>query len=279
MSRRAADRLFGALCLGAALAALSTLLLLLGKLLLDGMGRLDLRFVLDRLSSRPWRTGILPAILGSLWLMALTALVAVPLGVAAAVYLEEFQARKTRLGRFVQLNIANLAGVPSVVYGLLGLAAFVRGAGLGSSVLAGALTMGLLILPTVILVTQEALRTVPQAYREASLGLGATPWTTIRRQVLPHAAPGILTGVILALSRALGETAPLVVVGAVVGIVSSPTGPSDRFTALPIQIFNWSRDAKPGFHDAAASAIVVLMIGLLAMNSLAIVLRGRARRL
>lgn len=278
MSRRAADRLFAAVCLGAALVALGLLLLILGRLLLDGLGRLRLDFVFGRLSSRPWRTGVFPAVLGSLWLMALTALVAIPLGVAAAVYLEEFQTRKTGLGRFVQLNIANLAGVPSVVYGLLGLAVFVRGAGLGSSVLAAALTLSLLILPMVILVTQEALRAVPRAYREASLSLGATPWTTIRRQVLPHAAPGILTGVILALSRALGETAPLVVIGAVVGVVSSPTSPSDRFTALPIQIFNWSRDAKPGFHDAAASAIVVLMAGLLAMNALAIFLRNRAGR-
>ncbi len=278
MSRRAADRLFGAACLAAALMALSILVLLLGKLLLDGLGRLDLRFVTGRLSSRPWRTGVMPAIMGSLWLMGLTALVAVPLGVAAAVYLEEFQARKTRLGRFVQVNIANLAGVPSVVYGLLGLAVFVRGAGLGSSVWAGALTMSLLILPTVILVTQEALRAVPQAFREASLGLGATTWKTIRLQVLPYAAPGILTGVILSLSRALGETAPLVVVGAVVGVVTPPSSPSDRFTALPIQIFNWSRDAIPGFHDAAASAIVVLIAGLALMHSVAIFWRGRARR-
>lgn len=276
--RRRADKLFGALCLAAAGVGVLLLLLLIGKILADGMGRLDLSFLTHKLSSRPKRTGILPAILGSLWTMALTALVAVPLGVAAAVYLEEFQTRKTRLTRFIQLNIANLAGVPSIVYGLLGLAVFVRGAGLGNSVLAGALTMSLLILPMVIIVTQEALRAVPKAYREASLGLGSTPWQAIRHQVLPTAAPGILTGVILALSRALGETAPLIVVGAVVGVVAAPSGPGDRYTALPIQIFNWARDAKAEFHDAAAAAIVVLMVALLLMNSFAIVLRNRAQK-
>lgn len=277
MSRRLKDRLFGLLCLGAAALAAGLLVLLVGRILLDGLPRLSLGFVVGRLSSRPWRTGIGPAILGSLWTVALTALVAVPVGIGAAVYLEEF-APRTRLARLVSLNVANLAGVPGVVYGLLGLAVFVRGARLGSSVLAAALTLALLALPTVILVTQEALRAVPQSLREASLGLGATPWQTIRGQVLPVAAPGMLTGVILAMSRALGETAPLVVVGAVVGVVSAPTSPGDRFTALPIQIFNWSRDARPGFHAAAASAIVVLMAGLLLMNSVAIVLRNRARR-
>ncbi len=276
--RRLMDRLFASLCLAAAALSVAMLLLLLGKILTDGIGRLSFDFVSKGLSSRPARTGILPAILGSLWTMALTAIVAVPLGVAAAVYLEEFQTRKSRLTRIVQLSIANLAGVPSIVYGLLGLAVFVRGAGMGSSVLAGALTLGLLILPTVILVTQEALRAVPRAYREASLGLGVTTWGTIRHQVLPNAAPGILTGLILALSRAIGETAPLVVVGAVVGVVSSPSSPGDRYTALPVQIFNWARDSKPGFHDAAAAAIVVLMAALLLMNSVAIVLRNRAQK-
>ncbi len=278
MSRRLKDRLFGGLCFGAAALAAGLLVLLLGRILLDGLPHLSPAFVVGRLSSRPWRTGIGPAIMGSLWTVALTALVAVPLGVGAAVYLEELVPRPTRLTRLVQLNVANLAGVPGVVYGLLGLAAFVRGARLGSSVLAAALTLSLLALPTVILVTQGALRAVPRSLREASLGLGATPWQTIRGQVLPAAAPGILTGVILALSRVLGETAPLVVIGAVVGVVSAPTTPGDRFTALPIQIFNWARDAKPGFHAAAATGIVVLMAALLAMNSVAVLLRARARR-
>lgn len=278
MSRRLADRLFGGLCLGAASLAAFLVLFLLGRLLLDGLPRLDLGFVLGPLSSRPGRTGVGPAVLGSLGVLVLAALVAVPLGVAAAVYLEEFQAGRTRLKSLVQLAVTNLAGVPGVVFGLLGLAAFVRGAGLGSSLLAAALTLALLALPTVVLVTQEALRAVPTGLREASLGLGASPWATICHQVLPSAAPGILTGVVLALSRVLGETAPLIVVGAVVGVVSAPTGPGDRFTTLPVQIYNWSRDAKPGFHAAAAAAIVVLVAGQLAMNGAALWLRSRARR-
>lgn len=277
MRRRLLDRLFGLACLGAALLAAGAVALLFGRILLEGLPRLSPAFVLGRLSARPWRTGIGPAIVGSLWTVGLTALVSVPVGVGAAVYLEEWTPRPTRLTRLVQTNVANLAGVPGVVYGLLGLAVFVRGARLGSSVLAASLTLALLALPTTILVTQEALRGVPRALREASLGLGATRWQTIRGQVLPAAAPGILTGVILALSRVLGETAPLVVVGAVVGVVSSPRLPTDRFTALPVQIFEWSREARPGFHSAAAAAIVALMAGLLLLNGLASWLRSRAR--
>ena len=278
MSRRALDRLFGGLCLGA--AALSTLILalLLGRLFADGLPRLDLGFVLGPLSSRPGRTGVGPALLGSLWIVALTAAIAVPVGVAAAVHLEELRARRNPLTRLVQLGVANLAGVPGVVVGLLGLAAFVRGAGMGSSVLAASLTLSLLALPTVVLVTQEALRAVPNGLREASMGLGARPWATVWHQVLPSAGPGILTGVVLAVSRVLGETAPLVVIGAVVGVVPSPGSPSDRFTTLPVQIYNWSRDAQPGFRGAAAGAIVVLVGVVLALNALAIVLRSRARR-
>ncbi len=278
MSRRQIDRLFGLMCLSAAGLAAALLVFLLGRILLDGLPRLSPGFVLGRLSSRAWRTGVEPAVAGSLWTVALTAVVAVPVGVAAAIYLEELSARRARLARLVALNVANLAGVPGVVYGLLGLAVFVRGARLGSSVLAAALTLALLVLPTVILVTGQALRSVPAGLREASLGLGASPWATIRHQVLPAAAPGILTGVILALARALGETAPLVVVGAVVGVVSAPSSPADRFTTLPVQIFNWSRDADPGFHAAAAAAIVVLMAILLALSAASTWLRARAAR-
>ena len=278
MSRRAVDRLFGLLCLGAAGFAALLVVFLLGRVLLDGLPRLNPGFAFGRLSSRAWRTGVGPAVAGSLWTVALTALVAVPVGVMAAVYLEELADRRTRLARLVLLNVSNLAGVPGVVYGLLGLAVFVRGMRLGSSVMAAALTLALLVLPTVILVTAQALRAVPAGLREASLGLGASPWATIRHQVLPAAAPGILTGVILALARALGETAPLVVVGAVVGVVSAPSSPTDRFTTLPVQIFNWSRDADPGFHAAAAAAIVVLMAILLAFGALASWLRARAAR-
>ena len=278
MSRRALDRLFGALCLGAASLSALILVALLGRLLVEGLPHLSPAFALGPLSSRPERTGVGPALAGSLWVAALTALIAVPVGIGAAVHLEELGTRRTLLAGLIRLGVANLAGVPGVVIGLLGLAAFVRGAGMGSSVLAASLTLSLLALPTVTLVTQEALRSVPVGLREASMGLGASPWATIRHQVLPSAGPGVLTGVILALSRVLGETAPLVVVGAVVGVVSSPTSPSDRFTTLPVQIYNWSRDAQPGFHDAAAGGIVVLVGVVLALNSLAILLRGRAAR-
>jgi phosphate transport system permease protein len=185
--------------------------------------------------------------------------------------------RKNRLTSFIQLNIANLAGVPSIVYGLLGLAVFVRWMDLGRSILAGALTMSLLILPTVIIVSQEALRAVPRSYREGSYALGATQWQTISRQVLPAAAAGIFTGIILAISRAIGETAPLIVIGAVAYVARVPQGPGDAFTVLPIQIFNWISEAKEGFHVAAAAAILVLLAVLLAMNSVAIILRNRAQ--
>jgi phosphate transport system permease protein len=208
--------------------------------------------------------------------MLLTALIACPVGIAAAIYLEEFNLRKTWFTRFVQLNIANLAGVPSIVYGLLGLALFVRACGLGYTLIAGALTMSLLILPMIIVVTQEALRAVPSILREASMGLGSTQWQAIRYQVLPSALPGILTGVILAVGRALGETAPLIVVGAVAGVVGSPKRLGDEYTVLPMRIYTWSMDARAEAHQVAAAGIVVLMVVLLCLNSVAIYLRNRS---
>ncbi len=209
--------------------------------------------------------------------MVLTGIFAVPTGVAAAVYLEEFNTRKNRLTDFIQLNIANLAGVPSIVYGMLGLAVFVRWMALRESVISGALTMSLLILPMVIIITQEALRAVPKGYRDGSLALGSTYWQAIRYQVLPSAAPGIFTGIILSVSRAVGETAPLIVVGAAAYVSGPPRGVRDRYTVLPIKIFDWAGEAKHGFNQAAATAILVLMIALLMLNSIAIVLRSRAR--
>ena len=244
----------------------------------DGIGRLNFKFLLDPLSSRPKRTGIWPAIVGSLYVMALTALIAVPVGIASAIYLEEFNTRRNRFVSFVQLNIANLAGVPSIVYGLLGLAVFARWLSLGSSVITGALTMSLLILPTVIIVTQEALKAVPKTYREGSLALGSTRWQAIRHQVLPSAAPGIFTGIILSISRAIGETAPLIVVGAASYISTLPKGLGDKFTVLPIQIFDWSLDSRKAFNDAAAAAIIVLIVALLILNSFSIFLRARAQK-
>jgi phosphate transport system permease protein len=269
---------FRTVCFGAAGLGVFVLALLLFRIFSDGLPRVNWHFIVSDLSSRPKRTGIWPAIMGSLFVMLLTALIACPIGIAAAIYLEEFTPRKTRFTRFIQLNIANLAGVPSIVYGLLGLALFVRACNLGYTVIAGALTMSLLILPMIIIVTQEALRAVPGVLREASMGLGSTQWQAIRFQVLPNALPGIFTGVILSVGRALGETAPLIVVGAVAGVVGSPRGLSDQYTVLPMRIFTWSTDARVEAHQVAAAGIVVLMVVLLALNSVAIYLRNRAAR-
>ncbi len=274
--RRRLDIGFRILCYGAAGIGVFILALLLIRIFADGLPRVNWKFIVSDLSSRPKRTGIWPAISGSLSVMFLTALIACPVGVAAAVYLEEFNSHKTRFTNFIQLNIANLAGVPSIVYGLLGLALFVRACNLGYSVIAGALTMSLLILPMIIIVTQEALRAVPNVLREASMGLGSTQWQAIRYQVLPNALPGIFTGVILAVGRALGETAPLIVVGAVAGVVGSPKNMMDQYTVLPMRIFTWSTDARAEAHQVAAAGIVVLMVVLLALNSVAIFLRNRA---
>lgn len=276
--RKAADKVFAILCLAAILFACSLLLLLLYSVARDGFGRLDLSFLQKFTSRIPKNAGIKAGLFGTIWVVGLTGLIAVPIGVAAAIFLEEFSTRKTRITQFIQLNIANLAGVPSIVYGLLGLALFVRWLHLERSVIAGALTMALLILPMVILVSQEALRAVPGSFREGSIALGATKWQTIRGQVLPAAAPGIFTGIILSLSRAIGETAPLITIGAVTYIAFTPDSLGDKFTVLPIQIFDWSGKPEKGFHEAAAGAIIVLLAALLTLNSLAIFLRYRARR-
>lgn len=275
--RKQQERAFYFLCLAATIVGVLMLGLLLFGILRDGAGRLNWQFLQDFPSRFADRAGIKSALYGTLWVITLTGLIAVPVGVAAAVYLEEF-AKKTRLTAFIQMNIANLAGVPSIVYGLLGLALFVRWLALGRSVLAGALTMSLLILPTVIIATQEALRAVPSSLREASYGLGATPWQTIRHQVLPAAFSGIMTGVILSISRAMGETAPLITIGALTYVAFVPQGLHDGFTVLPIQIFNWASRPQKEFHTAAAAAIIILLVVLFVMNSVAILLRYRARK-
>jgi phosphate transport system permease protein len=275
--RRRLDHAFRLLCMMAAGLGALLLVLFLGKILWDGHSRLSAAFVTDSLSERPLRSGIWPAVAGSTWVMALTTMFAVPVGIAAAIYLEEIAVRPSALTRFIQTNIANLAGVPSIVYGLLGLAVFVRWMALGETVLSGALTMSLLILPMVIIVTQEALRSVPRSYRDGSLALGSTPWQAISHQVLPNALPGILTGVILAISRAVGETAPLIVVGAASYVSAAPSRWSSRYTVLPVKIFDWSLEARHEFIDDAAAAILVLIVALLALNSIAIYLRAKAR--
>lgn len=276
--RRTADRIFTLAALGAAFTCVLILVVLIVKLFLDGIGHLNWHFLVTPPKRKAEEAGILTPIIGSLAVMLITAVITIPVGVGAAIWLEEFNTKKTRFTEFVQLNIANLAGVPSIVYGILGLAVFVRTFGLGRSVLAGGLTMSILILPMVIIVAQEALRAVPRSYRDGSLALGATRWQTISKQVLPNALPGILTGLILSISRAIGETAPLIVVGAAGFINYIPTKLSDSYTVLPLQIYNWSRNPSQAVNANAASAILFLMILLLAMNSVAIVMRARAAK-
>lgn len=272
--RKRMERVFYGVCLAATVLGIVMLVLLLYTLLRDGLSRLSWEFLQSFPSRFAERAGIKSALYGTLWVISLTGLIAVPVGVAAAIYLEEY-AHRNRITGFIQMNIANLAGVPSIVYGLLGLALFVRLLALERSIWAGALTMSLLILPTVIITTREALRAVPSSLREASFGLGATRWQTIRLQVLPAAFGGILTGIILSLSRAMGETAPLITIGALTYVAFVPRGPNDGFTVLPIQIFNWASRPQQGFHETAAAAILVLLAVLFAMNSLAIYLRHR----
>ncbi len=276
-ARHRRGRIFRWLCLSAVWFAGLTLVVLLVKVTADGVPWLSLDFIRNYPSRIPARAGIRSAILGTLWMMALTGAVSFPLGVGAAVYLEEY-APDNWLTRLLQTNIANLAGVPSIVYGILGLTVFVRVFALGRSVLAGALTLALLILPVVIIASREALRAVPPSLREASYGLGATRWQTIRYHVLPVALPGILTGTILSLSRAIGETAPLIMIGALTFIAFPPTSPLDPFTVLPIQIFNWTAKPQADFHSLAAAAIIVLLLILLAMNATAILLRNKYRQ-
>ena len=275
--RRSGDRLLAALGLLVMLLALVALGALVYNILRDGLGRLSWEFVSSYPSRRAEQAGLLPALAGSVFVIFLTAAIAVPLGVGAAIYLEEYAGR-SRLSRLIEVNIANLAGVPSIIYGLLGLGLFVRMLAMGRSVLAGASTLALLVLPVVIISTREALRAVPGSLREGSYALGATRWQTVQHQVLPAAFPGILTGLILALSRAIGETAPLITIGALTYVPFLPEDIWSPFTVLPIQIFNWVSRPQAAFAQNAAAGIIVLLALLLAMNAVAIVLRDRFQR-
>ncbi len=271
------ERVFSTICGLAVWIPLIILAVLLVVGLSEGVSRIGVDF-LTSYPSRKWEeAGILPALVGSVCLLVLTGLIALPLGVGAAVYLEEY-GQRGRFARFIELNIANLAGVPSVIYGLLGLGVFVRALGMGRSLIAGACTLALLVMPVVVIVTREALRTVPDAIREGALALGASRWQAIRQVVLPMAMPGILTGSILAMSRAIGETAPLVVVGALTYVTFLPDGIDAPFTALPIQIFNWVSRPQKGFLIDAAAAILVLLVTLLSLNLSAILLRNRLQQ-
>ncbi|MEE9202450.1 MAG: phosphate ABC transporter permease PstA [Dehalococcoidia bacterium] len=275
--RRRTGQVSYGLFLVATLVGIVALFLLLGDVFCKGVGWLDWQFLTSLPSRFPERSGISSALWGSLWLIGLTALFSLPIGVGTAIYLEEY-ARRGWLTRVIQTNISNLAGVPSVVYGILGLAAFVRALALGRSVLAGALTMTLLILPIVIVASQEAIRAVSASQRDASYALGATRWQTVRRIVLPAALPGILTGIILALARALGEAAPLIMIGALMFVPFVPTSPLDQFSVLPIQIFNWTARPQQEFRLIAAAAIIVLLAVLLTMNAAAVLLRNKYQK-
>ncbi len=255
--------------------------LLLGLLLYhvsrQGVEWLDLEFLQSFPSRFPERAGIKSALWGTCWVISFTALFSIPLGVASAIYLEEY-ARKGRLARWIEINLSNLSGVPSIVFGILGLVIFVRTMALERSVLAGSLTLALLILPVIVIAAREAIRAVPQSIRHASYALGATRWETVRHHVLPSAFPGILTGVILAVSRAIGETAPLIMIGALTYVAFVPESPLSPFTTLPIQIFNWSSRPQQEFHYVAAAGIIVLLVVLLLMNATAIYIRHRLGR-
>ena len=280
-------QIFGVAC---TLVGVATLCALLGNLLIDGFGRIDWSFVTSFASRHASQAGILAPLVGTLLVMLVTAAVAVPLGIAAGVYLEEY-AQKNRLTAIIEVNIANLAGVPSIIYGLMALGVFVYAFGLGHSILTAGLTLGCLILPIVIVATREALRTIPQAIREASYALGATKWETVRHHLLPYSTGGIATGIIIGLSRAIGETAPLVTIGALAYIAFLPDSPvttefpfvsfgwlGSDFTVLPMQMFNWVSRPDPAFQANAAATGVVLIAITLTMNALAIFVRYRMRR-
>jgi phosphate transport system permease protein len=275
--RRSLGGIFVAVGLASILVGLGALAYLVFDVATRGTPWLDWQFLTSFDSRFAARAGIKAALAGTAFMMVLTIGISLPLGVMSAVYLEEY-ARESWLKSFIQINISNLAGVPSIIYGLLGLTVFVRWFELGRSVLAGSMTMALLVLPIIIVATQEALRAVPSSIRDGSFALGATRSQTIWHNVLPQALPGILTGNILAASRAIGETAPLITIGALTFVPFVPNGPLDRFTVLPIQIFNWTSKPQAAFHDLAAAAILVLLAVLLTMNSIAIVLRQRAGR-
>ena len=255
----------------------------LGILIFDvldkGIPWLNWQFLTDYPSRKPEEAGLYPALMGTIWLMFMTALLTVPIGVGAAIYLEEY-APKNLLTRVIEINVSNLAGVPSIVYGLLGMALFVYYLGsseqfLGRSLLAGALTLALLVLPIVILASREAIRAVPVSYRQGAYAMGADQWQVIKGVVLPSALPGILTGTILAMSRAIGEAAPVIAISALVYMTYIPAHPMERFTVLPIQIYNWVARPQEEFRGLAAAGIIVLLVMLLTMNSIAVVLRNK----
>lgn len=273
------DRIFMWALFIALAVGVVTLAVLLVYVTLKGWPRLDLRLITNMPSARnPETSGAQSALTGSIWVIGFTALVALPLGIMSALYLEEFSRPTSKLQRFIEVNIQNLAAVPSIVYGILGLAVFARALALGQSVITASLTLALLVLPVIIISTREALRAVPRSIRDGSLALGATEWQTAYRQTLPAAVPGIATGVILALSRAIGEAAPLLMLGAVSFITFNPDGILSNYTTMPIQIFNWTKEPREEFQVLAAATIVLLLVILLAMNFVAIWIRNKTQK-
>lgn len=265
---------FGLFC---TILGLAVLAIFLVNIIVQGGSRISWDFLTSLPSRLPARAGILTAWTGTLWVLTLTAIFAVPIGIAAGLYLEEYP-KKSRINSILEINIANLAGVPSIIYGILGLEIFVRIMNMGGSLLAGSFTLALLILPIIIVATREAIRAVPKSIREASYAMGASKWQTIWKQVLPAASSGIITGIILALSRAIGEAAPLIVIGALAYVPFVATSPTDEFTVLPIQIFNWISRPQHGFTVNAAAAIIILLIMIFILNGIAVYFRNRARK-
>ncbi|NJW51697.1 phosphate ABC transporter permease PstA [Salinimicrobium oceani] len=264
-------KVWGIICTFLGLVLLT---IFIGSILVDGIQRIDWDFLVNLPSRKAERAGIYTAVMGSIWILFFTTIIALPLGIAAAIYLEEY-AKESKMASLLEVNISNLAGVPSIIYGLLGLEVFVRIMEMGASVLAGSFTLALLILPIVIVSTREALKAVPKSVRDASFALGASKWQTVSRQLLPASFGGILTGIILALSRAVGETAPLIVIGALAYVPFAPESPMDEFSVLPIQIFNWISRPQHGFEVNAAAAIIILLLITFVMNGIAVYFRNR----
>ncbi len=269
------DRIFFAGFLLAILIGIAGLAALLIDVLIDGLGFLNWKFMTTYASRKPLESGILAPMAGTVWVVGLTAIFTIPIGIGTAIYLEEF-ASKNRLTRLIELNISNLAGVPSVIYGLLGLAVFVQFLFNGSrNLTAGALTMTLLILPIVIIASQEAIKAVPSSYRDAAYAMGATRWQVVKTVVMPQAVPGMMSGIILALSRAVGESAPILIISSLVWVTFVPTSPDSKFTVLPLQIFTWVSQPQEDFRSIAAAGIIVLLLILLGMNAVAIWIRNK----
>ncbi len=277
LKNRLIDQGFKYFAILSTLFGLVMLFIFLADILNQGLSRIDWSFITSLPSRFPDKAGILTAITGTVWIFFLTSIISVPTGIAAGIYLEEY-GKKSRMASILEINITNLAGVPSIIYGILGLEIFGRMMNLGSSLLAGSFTLALLILPIIIVATREALRAVPKTIKEASYALGATKWQTISKQVLPASSGNIITGIILALSRAIGETAPLIVIGALAYVPFVALTPMDEFTVMPIQIFNWISRPQKGFIINAASAIIILLLFVFIMNGIAVYIRYRAQK-